>query len=380
MSVKRVVGLGIAAIVLASPVAYFIAAARHSQAGPAAARAALDPPAPLPASVPPGTRLTVGDPTTEAVLKHNGWDKALPFEIKWLRITGGPAVTEAFHARALDVGLAADMPPIHATWVGIPVKTIAVALRRDPLDHPSFELAIGPKAGVTTLADLRGKRLAFSPGQVQGEIVLRTLREQGLSKSDVTLVEMPSTSADVYVNALAAGLVDVAPIASGVAARRYLADYAKDGAKVLRHGAFPDDLINLYVRTETLSDPAKAAALLQYVKLWARAQAWIDAHPDEWARLYYVGQQGLSDDDARYVVRASGTHDIPVDWTGAIVRQQATVDLMARETGRKRFDSTTLFDRRFEPVAGQAFAAASAQAAVRMAQEGPARQARRVGP
>ena len=376
----KVIGIAIAAVVLASPVAFIVSTASHSHAGQGSASGALALDAPLPQLVPPGTSLAIGDPTTEAVVKHNGWDKALPFRITWLRITGGPAVTEAFHARALDVGLAADMPPIHATWVGIPVKTIAVALRRDPLDHPSFEMAIGPKARVATLADLRGKRIAFSPGQVQGEIVLRTLREQGLSKSDVTLVEMPSTSADVYVNALAAGLVDVAPIASGVAARRYLADYAKDGAKVLRHGAFPDDLINLYVRTETLTDPAKAAALLQYVRLWARAQAWIDAHPDEWARLYYVDQQGLSDEDARYVVRTSGTHDIPVDWTGAIVRQQATVDLMARETGRKRFDSTALFDRRFEPVAGQAFAAASAQATVRLAQEGLARQMRRVGP
>ncbi len=372
MSRTRAIGIGIAAIVLASPVAFFIAAARHSQAGPAPAGAALAPEAPLPASVPPGTRLTVGDPTTEAVMKHNGWDKALPFEIKWLRITGGPAVTEAFHARALDVGLAADMPPIHATWVGIPVKTIAVALRRDPLDHPSFDLAIGPKAGIATLADLRGKRIAFSPGQVQGEIVLRTLREQGLSKSDVTLVEMPSTSADVYVNALAAGLVDVAPIASGVPARRYLADYAKDGAKVLRHGAFPDDLVNLYVRAETLRDPAKAAALRQYVQLWARAQAWIDGHPDEWARLYYVEQQGLSDDDARYVVRSSGAHDIPSDWTGAVIRQQGAIDLMARETGRPRFDAAVLFDRRFEPIGAQAYAAA--QSPVRLALAGAPRR------
>ena len=345
------------AVVIAS-VAIATAAAIAVIAGPRKADVtvgglALD--APLPAGAPPpGVTLTIGDPTTEHVLEHTGWIRELPFQVKWAKITGGPAVTEAFHAKALDVGSAADMPPVHATWVGIPIKIIAVRQRLDPLGHPLYELGIAPRSGIRTLADLRGKKIAFSPGQVQGEVVLRTLQAQGLSAKDVTLVELPSTGGDLYVNALAGGVVDVAPIAAGTQSKRYLEKFGSDGALVLPHPPFRDDLTVLYVRQETLRDPAKAAALRSYVALWARAAEWVRAHPDEFADLYYAKDQGLSEADARYVVSVGGAPDIPRDWTSAISMEQAAADVMARQTKRPPIVAGTLFDRRFETLAADA--------------------------
>lgn len=318
--------------------------------------------APLPDKVPPGVTLTIGDPLTQHVLEITGWGKDLPFRIKWAQIAGGPAVTEAFHAHALDVGTVADVPPIHAVWVGIPVKIIAVRFRKDPLEHPSFVFAVAPGSKIQGLGDLRGKRIAFSPGQVQGEIVLRSLAAAGLTPRDVTLVELPSTSADFYVNALVGGMIDAAPISAGAAARHYLANYGAQGARLIRHSDARDDMAFLYVRTETVRDPAKAAALRAYVRLWARANAWISSHPDEWAKTYYQGNQGLSADDARYVAAAAGEADIPRHWNEAVRLEQSSIDLLARETHKPAFSAATLFDRRFEPVAGDAFAAASSPA------------------
>jgi sulfonate transport system substrate-binding protein len=338
----------LAAVTLA---ALLLAACDQAAPAPAGPKLALD--APLPQSVPPGTKLVIGDPTTQRVLEHNGWLKDLPFEVEWAQITGGPAVTEAFHAKALDVGSAANIPPIHATWVGIPVKMIAVRLREDPVAFPLYELGVSPKSKLVSLADLRGRKIAYSPGQVQGEVVLRTLEAQGLTKADVTLVELPSTG-DVYLNALVSGLVDVAPLGAGVATKRYLDNYAKDGAKVLRHPPFRDDLLTLYVRQETLEDPAKAAALRAYVQLWAKAVAWQEANKAAWADLYYVKNQGLSPEDARHVVESAGEAVIPRDWTEAIGLQQASIDLLAREGGQKRFDAAQIFDRRFETLAADA--------------------------
>lgn len=320
-------------------------------AAPAGPKLALD--APLPEVIPAGTKLVIGDPTTQRVLEHTGWDKELPFEVEWAQISGGPAVTEAFHAKALDVGSAANIPPIHAIWVGIPVKMIAVRLRKDPENFPLFELGISPKAGINSLADLRGKKFAYSPGQVQGEVVLRTLAAQGLTQKDVTLVELPSTG-DVYPNALVSGLVDVAPLGAGVATKRYLDNYAKDGAKVIRHPPYRDDLTTLYVRTETLEDPAKAAALRAYVKLWARATEWQATHRDEWRDTYYVKNQGLSPEDAQFVVQAAGEPVIPRDWTQAIGLQQSSIDFLAKMSGQKQFNAADIFDRRFETVAADA--------------------------
>jgi sulfonate transport system substrate-binding protein len=359
MARSRVLTAVAAVLLVAAPALYMIAAAPRRSAASSAGEAALT--APLPAAVPPGTTLIVGDPITQHVLEHTGWIKDVPFKIKWVQGTGGPAVTELFHAKALDVGSAADVPPIHARWVGIPTRIVAVALRQDPLNHPLFVFAAAPRSNIQGLADLRGKKIAFSPGQVQGEIVLRTLKAAGLTPRDVTLVELPSTG-DVYLNALAGGGVDAAPIGAGVPARRYLANYGKDGARLFHHSDDRDDLTDLYAREDVLRDPAKAAALAAYVKLWARASAWIQTHPDEWIATYYVKNQGVTRDDGAYIVRTSGVREVPRDWRDAVNIEQAAIDLLSRQTGRKVFDAGSLFDRRFETLAADAYAAGLAQA------------------
>lgn len=352
---QRRLGAGtiITVLIVAAAFAPLLLHAVRSPATPGAAEPSHD--APIPSQVPPGTTLIVGDPTTQRVLKYTGWDKQLPFKVQWAAISGGPGVTEAFQARAIDLGSAADIPPIHAEWVGIPVKIVAYRLRRDPLSHPTYVLGISPKARIRDLAELKGKKIAYSAGQAQGAVVLRTLDAIGLTPADVTLVDLPATS-DIYSGALAAGQVDAAPIGAGLPAKRYLDGYARDGARVLPHPPFRDDPGLLYARAETVRDPAKAAAIRAYVGFWARAHQWIDSHREEWAQAYYVEDQGVKPADAQVIVRAAGAPDIPRDWTGIIALQQQTVNFMAREMGRQSFDAATLFDRRFETAAADAIA------------------------
>ncbi|GDY13484.1 hypothetical protein LBMAG53_23620 [Planctomycetota bacterium] len=307
----------------------------------------------LPSVIPTGTKLVIGDPTTQQVLKHTGWDKHLPFEIVWANISGGPAVTEAFQAKALDIGSAANIPPIHAIWVGIPVKIIAWRHKLEPLTFPTYVIGLSPKAEVKTLADLKGKKIAFSPGQAQGVVVLRTLAGIGLSPKDVTLVELPST-ADVYTGALVSNLVDAAPLGTaGLGTKRYIDSYGAQGARILSHGEFRDDAGILYVRNETLEDPGKAAALREYVKLWGRAAEWVEQNRKEWARIYYVEKQGVSLQDAEYVLERSGSTQVPADWTDIIPLQQETIDFLSKHIGRESFKAETIFDRRFERLGAE---------------------------
>jgi sulfonate transport system substrate-binding protein len=117
-----------------------------------------------------------------------------------------------------------------------------------------------------------------------------------------------------------------------------------------------DDPLYLYAPVSVLADPAKAAAIREYVKFWARAQEWIDHHPAEWIAGYYVEHEGLSEADARYVDAESGHVDIPNSWGDVIKRQQETVDLLAQQTGKPRLNAADLFDRRYETVAAAALA------------------------
>ncbi len=316
--------------------------------------------APLPDRVPPGVVLRVGDPVTRWVFEHNGWDKRLPFRIEWAEITGGPDVTEAFHAGVLDVGFGASVPPIHAVWMGIPVRIVAFREYADRAQRQAFVFGIAPKADIETLSDLRGKRIAFSPSQVQGQIVIQTLKAAGIPRDEVKLVELPSSmGGDVYSSALASGAIDAAPIRADLVAERYLRDYGPSGARLLRHAPFRDDGGNVYVPETSLADPGKAAALRIFIHYWGLAQAWGNAHPEDVARGYYAGNRGLPIADARVMAAYGGNISVPRSWGGAIAYQQAAIDTLGPETKHPRLDAATLFDRRFERIAGDA--AASAQ-------------------
>lgn len=215
----------------------------------------LAPNAPLPTTVPPGTTLIAGGPTLLPMFKLSGELARLPFKVEFTTFSGGPAVLDAFRANALDVGSGNDIPAIHETWLGFNIRIIAVAVRRNA-PHPAL-FGIAPGSAIRTFADFRGKKIAYSAGQAQGSIVLRVLKRYGIKKSEVQLIPLPSRY-DVYANALAAHLVDAAPLGATVAAKHFIDRYGRDGAKLLTPDNITENPINLWVRAELLKDPAKA--------------------------------------------------------------------------------------------------------------------------
>lgn len=310
--------------------------------------------APLLPEVPAGTKLVVGDPQTQVALQLSGLIDEIPFEVEWTNLSGGPQTSEAFRAHALDVGSVAEIPSIFANWNDLPVRNIAYREREDPIGHPIYRFGVAPGVDVKSLADFRDKRIAFSPGQAQGALVLRALQAAGLTRDDVTLVELPST-ADVYPVALASHQVDVAPI-GGVYIRRYVNQYGADGATLIEHG-LRDDPGHLYAPQWVLDDPAKAAALAVYVGFWARATEWINENPEAWIEGYYVKDQGLSPEDGQYLVELTGNLVIPDSWDEVIARHQKTIDLLGVELGYEPYSAENIFDRRFETLAAAALAA-----------------------
>lgn len=308
----------------------------------------------IPAKVSPKTKLVVGAPEDRVVFRLSGLAKKLPFTVEWANISGGPQCSEAFRARSLDLCASAEVPSIHAHWTGLGTKLVAAEERADPQKNPIYRLGIAPGAGIDSLKDLRGKKIAFSPGQAQGALVLRILQKAGLKKDDVTLVEMPSTP-DVYTTALGEKQVDAAPLGA-VDLKRYPDKYGNKGGKTLAHG-LRDDASHLWSPTRSVADPQKAAAVREFVRLWAQAQVWAYEHREEWVDGYAVKDQGLDRADGTWLHKHNGRPRIPGDWEDVVRRHQQTIDLLAEETGRQRFDAATLFDRRFEHVAGDALKA-----------------------
>ena len=314
--------------------------------GPRLALSAAVPDAPA-----DGTVLRIGDPATQVALEESGLIEELDVEVEWANITGGPKTLEAFRADAIDIGSVADIPPLFAHWTGTDVRIVAARETVDLDAHPTYELGVAPGVDVRTIQDLEGKKIAYSPGQAQGALVLNVLREAGLSQDDVELVEMQSVD-DAFSVALAGNQVDVAPLGQTLV-KTYLAKYEVDGASTIAPGV-RDDAWTLYTPTSVLEDADKAAAIKEYVAVWAKAQQWISENPDEFAEAYYVDHEGLSPEDAQYVVDALGEFTVPTSWDEFIARHQETVDTLVEEQDQEPLEVETIYDRRFEKAIADA--------------------------
>ncbi|QER88948.1 ABC transporter substrate-binding protein [Streptomyces tendae] len=316
-----------------------------AEAGAAADEASLK--APLAMKVPPGTRLKISsfENFQQIQLKLAGLDD-LPFEVAdWLNIGAGPDVINAFRAKSLDLANNAGIPPIQAFYQGFDARIVAINITR----KPNYLFATKPGSDIRTVADFKGKRLAFSQGQAQGVVLLRALKEAGLKQDEAELVPLTSNQ---FLTALQSGQVDIAPLGNSQAPA-YLKQYGAKGARTIPTEVV--DLLNLlWAPAEVLADRAKAAAVAAYIPYWAKGAVWQYEHPGAWNREYYVKTQNLTLDQAESITELANKPLFPPRWDEAITWEQETADLLAEGGYVKEFDVGVLFDRRFESLAAKA--------------------------
>ncbi|NDK27563.1 PhnD/SsuA/transferrin family substrate-binding protein [Streptomyces sp. TR1341] len=302
---------------------------------------------PLAAKVPAGTSLKITSyQGVEQLQFRLGKFPPLPFTVSdWVNIGAGPDVINAFRARSLDVANNAGIPPIQAQFQGLAAKIVAIELTR----RPNYLFATRPGSDIRTVADFKGKRLAFSQGQAQGVVLLRALKKAGLAYGDAELVPLTSNQ---FLTALQSGQVDVAPLANSQAPA-YLKQYAAKGARTVATDVV--DLLNLlWAPQAALNDPAKAAAIAAYIPQWAQGQVWQYEHPDQWNEEFYVKTQNLTLPQAKSITALANKPLFPPNWDEAIKWEQETADLLAEGGFVKRTDVSGLFDHRFEAIAARA--------------------------
>ncbi|MFG2257133.1 ABC transporter substrate-binding protein [Streptomyces mirabilis] len=303
--------------------------------------------APLSAKVPSGTSLKIASYQNVQQLQFKlAGLTDLPFAVSsWVNIGAGPDVINAFRAKSLDVANNAGIPPIQAHYQGYDAKIVAIDITR----KPNYLFATKPGSDIHTVADFKGKKLAFSQGQAQGVVLLRALKEAGLAYDEVKLVPLTSNQ---FFTALQSGQVDIAPLANSQAPA-YLKQYESKGARAITTDVV--DLLNLlWAPTSVLADPAKAAAVAAYIPRWAQGQVWAYEHPDVWNEEFYVKTQNLTLAQARSITELANKPLFPPSWDEAVKWEQETADLLAEGGFVKAFKVGSLFDRRFEGIAAKA--------------------------
>jgi NitT/TauT family transport system substrate-binding protein len=142
---------------------------------------------------------------------------------------------------------------------------------------------------IKTLADLRGKRIAYTPG-LAGEYLLgRALERGGLSRKDVTAVPLndPDAGITAFLNRQVDAVVSWEPHLSDVVAKG-------QGTLLASSRDIPETIVDILVAKETVTgDPEVLRAFLDG---WFKAGEFMNTNPDEANAIIAKGLNLTADD------------------------------------------------------------------------------------
>jgi sulfonate transport system substrate-binding protein len=242
--------------------------------------------------------------------------KPLGIEVKWIDFQFGPPLLEAINVGSVDFGFVGDSPPIFAQAGGARIRYVA-AVKSDG----NTQAIIVPKdSPIKTLADLKGKRVAFGKGSSAHNLLVAALEKGGLTWNDIT--PAPLAPADATA-AFVKGSVDAWSIWDPYLALSEL----KEGARVI---AFDKDVHkpNAFYIAGTDFVEKYPAVVARLNETFASEGRWADTHHEEVAKAQ-ADATGVDIEAVRRFVARSNFRVVPVD-DEVIKSQQAVADRFAK--------------------------------------------------
>ena len=233
--------------------------------------------------------------------------------VQWVEFPSGPPMMEAMEAGAIDVGAVGEAPPIFAQAAGAPIVYAAA----QPASGAGIALLAPPGSRARTLADLRGRKIAFTKGTAAHRFMLVALRQARLTLADIQPIYLSPGDAS---GAFASGAVDAWAIWDPYYA---LAQRNLKARPILTGESLPPTN-GFFIATRAFAEarPEALSAVLDGLKLQA---AWGDAHRAEVAGVI-VAATGLPAEIAAATLRRGPFVVRPMD-DAIIGQQQANADL-----------------------------------------------------
>jgi sulfonate transport system substrate-binding protein len=111
--------------------------------------------------------------------------------VNWTEFNAGPVQLEALNVGAIDFGDVGEAPPIFAQAAGAPLVYAGATVAR-----PKLEAVIVPKgSAIRSVADLKGKRVAYNKGSNVQYFLVKLLEQHGLKYGDVQSIFLPPPDA-----------------------------------------------------------------------------------------------------------------------------------------------------------------------------------------
>jgi sulfonate transport system substrate-binding protein len=253
---------------------------------------------------------------------------------------------QAFQAGAIDTGFIGTTPLIFAQAGKQKIAAVAGFSYKEG----AYQLVTKPGGDVTGFASLKGKKVAYQAGTAGEAALLEALDGVGLKLSDVTTVNVPTTS---ITATLQSGAAD-----AGLTVEPLISVYLKQNPtakSVANTTALPDRSNYIIASDSLLANDGKTAALADYISRLVKSFKYLQAHKDAYAQAVYVKQYGLSSARANELADQLGVPTFGPIPGGIIAPQQKLADLyQAAGEIPSKVDVTEEFDSRFNDVVEKA--------------------------
>lgn len=232
--------------------------------------------------------------------------------LDWVEFQSGPPLLEALNAGSVDFGATGDTPPIFAQAAGANLVYVGYV----PVPGTSSAVVVPKDSPIKTLADLKGKRVAFTKGSSAHNVIVQVLARAGLGYGDITPVYLQPPDAAA---AFEQGSVDAWSIWDPF----YAIAVMKFGARVLTtaEGIAPSNSFFLANRDYAGRAPKVVAATVDEIDA---ASQWEKTHQDEQAVLF-AKATGV-ELAVETVAAARGNYGVHFLTPAVIAQQQAIAD------------------------------------------------------
>lgn len=214
-------------------------------------------------------------------------------EVELTVMENTPLKMGALMAGRIDlVASTADEFPIYMK-PGKPLKYILA------VDNSNGGDGVVSNKDIGSVAELKGKTVAFEEGSVSQFFINALLREAGLSQDDIAMVNMTATDAGV---AFAAGRVDAA-----VTWEPHLTQGANTdhGRRLVDSAQKPGLIVDVVAVLEETAT-ARQDELRGFVRAWQRALDFLASNPEESHRIMAAGVGGWLEDPAVFAETLAG--------------------------------------------------------------------------
>lgn len=199
-----------------------------------------------------------------------------PYKLEFSVFQGGNLELEAIAADQLDFAITSEIPPIFASQAANQGNFNVIGVQR--WNTLNQELVIPKGSKVTTVAELKGKRIAYVPNTTAQYFLVKMLEGAGLTWKDIEPVKLTTAEG---LSALVGGKVDaLASYGNSIIAARQNGATTLASAADILSGNFP-----VSANVKSIDDPVKHAAIADFLERLTRYYTWTQGNQEQWAEI-----------------------------------------------------------------------------------------------